>query len=321
MISKSDYEDLKMLENIHKGILSIYKKLFGLELLGKKDSFDYTSLVEELRKDRELEKNILDRIFCNLNSINAVLDKIRKEENDSSIKIEEYLVKFIGKEKDLLLARMLNTMHKIRNNFYSCIYAGTLEDYELDEDKIKGLAYSNKLMDMITFDQVRLMLSYLFENEDADLTVNIIWFKYAVAYCFPMIEDDFINNNFTVENEVYLTYPLIKKIFPEINLSKIDASIIYLSIFRFSLSILESLDNSIVTDKAAKLLAYIQQSNIKSCIAVLIYDEERQKLIGFIEESIEKLKKLPSKERIIELLEQVISTQRKSLERIRIMMY
>lgn len=217
VFTNGDFIQIENLIKVTSSIDSIYRKLYDLEINGRKYTEEYNKLIEELKISIEIEKKQYKD--CNLNYWKCVAWNYyflnKKVPIDFTNNIENVM------EQDYnyrIIRRILNTLENIMNLDFKSIKRALPLDIE---KKLKQLGiYNNdkflsKLVDSsseviysLELDILNAYLNFLEEfktkNEYEYLKKELINSKYNLSFIKKKIESDMISNNFEVSDTIYI---------------------------------------------------------------------------------------------------------------------
>lgn len=165
------FNDINMLINTISCIYDVYLKLYILESKGKKNSEEYSNLLNDLRRLAILEESILKRM-------DSSIIKFIKEEYNSELSIKVVL----KNDKDnLIKARLINDLFLVL----------TLEKEEL-------VTY------YFLVDLMKLCLKILETSNSRNIELrHIMWFS------FKELEIEALKNNFNLPSDTYLVHTML----------------------------------------------------------------------------------------------------------------
>ena len=205
MLSKDILENIKTLLAITESINETYAKLKELEINNKKDSKEYQSLIASLKSSIELEKSIYDRFPKDLDILSKIDYKISG--------IEEFWINYNLQDNFNAIIDKNNLINRrIHLNLFNRMLAIKDADFIIrvsNEDVLKNQNSQNILVINVTIirDFINTVLtilnSYLIDSKYdkiKDLLLNI---KYGLSFIYEEIENDFLENNFNINNDLY----------------------------------------------------------------------------------------------------------------------
>ena len=217
-LTKEDYENLKKLFFIVQKIKWAYDNLAILEINNKKDTEEFTKWTDYLKTLLEIEEQIYNIIGKNPKKISDILvymlgsdqyntaDVLICLNNDSE---EEILKNRVAARFDCLL----NTLPFSEEDEY--FEEDNIEDTidEVDDDLVEmaieemeaDFFYQANVDSMMEQDVINTILkmleNYINNLEFINIKDYLIKFKYKIGFSFKFIEQNFLTNNFTI-NEI-----------------------------------------------------------------------------------------------------------------------
>ena len=205
MLSKDILEDIKTLLAVTSSINETYANLKKLEIIDKKESKEYQSLMERLKSSLALEKSIYDRFPNDL----EVLSNIERLINSK----EEYWINFNLQENINAILNHHNLIKlRIHLNLFSKMLNIKNADFIInvnDEDILENQTSRNILVINATIirDFLNTLLTILnsYLNDDKYSTIKdlLLSFKYDLSFLYKELEDDFLENNFNINTNLY----------------------------------------------------------------------------------------------------------------------
>ena len=205
MLSKDILENIKTLLAVTSSINETYAKLKELEIKGEKESQEYQSLVEGLKSSLALEKSIYDRFPNNLD----ILGTIERTISDK----KESLINFNLQEKIDAIVNNHNLIKtRIHLNLFNKMLAIKDADFVInvnDKEVLKNQTSRSILIinNTVIKDFVNTILTILnlYLNNPKYHMINdlLLNFKYSLSFLYKDVEDDFLENDFNINNELY----------------------------------------------------------------------------------------------------------------------
>lgn len=214
--STKDFELLKKLLKVTKNIKLIYNDLYNLEVNNKKNSEEYRELVKTLKYHIKKEEEYYALISNKIESMYSYMDCLFPNgynEFEEEIEFLKY-----DKESDILRMRLSNKIIELINNysFEDDFYdieeelngAGEeLIDYEKEYQK--DVLIENTIKDDI-YSSILVMLNKYINNDKYSFAFNkLIKFKYNYSYMHKNVEKSMLDNNFEIDNDLYIKSILI----------------------------------------------------------------------------------------------------------------
>lgn len=222
ILTKSDYEDIRILIAISESIWESYQALAALEIDGKKETAEYQRVMEGLRSTMGMEPTLYSRLgndFTKLDSITSYFQSIGND-NLGKNRLETVIE---GSSNNMIMERIVRKMgnslslkHEINQDMKSMI-----NDLELDEDDeiVEQLSKSIKrganfmegyiaVTESMEIDKYACFLSVLKKMIESpfyrDIRTPLIMMKYRIAFVCEKIEEMMLRQNFEVLPQVYL---------------------------------------------------------------------------------------------------------------------
>lgn len=214
--STKDFELLKKLLKVTKNIKLVYNDLYNLEVNNKKNSDEYRELVKTLKYHIKKEEEYYSLISDKIESMYSYMDCLFPNgcnEFEEEIEFLKY-----DKESDILRMRLSNKINELINNysFEDDFYDSEEEVYENEEELIdyekeyqKGVLIENTIKDDI-YSSILVILNKYINNDKYSFVVNkLIEFKYNYSYMHKNAEKSMLDNNFEINNDLYIKSILI----------------------------------------------------------------------------------------------------------------
>ena len=205
MLSEDILRNIKTLLAITSSINETYSNLKELEINNKKESEEYQSLIESLKSSLELEKSIYDRFPNDLEILSNIEHTISESKN--------YWINFNLKDN---INAILNNYNLINLRIHLKLFNKMLRLKDADfvinvnnEDVLENQSSKNILIinSYIIRDFLNTLLTILNlyvnnpkYNKINDLLLN---FKYGISFLYEEIEEDFLENDFNINNNLY----------------------------------------------------------------------------------------------------------------------
>ncbi len=218
-LTKEDYENLKKLFFITKKIKWAYENLAILEIDNKKDTEEFTKWTNYLQALLELEEQIYTIIGKNPKKISDILDFILGNDPYNITDVLIYLNN--DSEEDILRTRvaarfdyLLNTIpFSEEDEYFEEEEEENEEEYteliteEAIEDMENDFFYQANVDLMLEQDVINTILkmlqNHINNSEYTNIKDDLIKFKYKLAFSFKFIEEEFLTNNFTINDTLY----------------------------------------------------------------------------------------------------------------------
>ena len=219
-----------MIYTVELIIRRTYDKLIQLELNNNKNSDTYNSLKNQLDGLKKLE----DFYFGKIDGKKAIIIE-RAIESYGYISFEDYFYKIYSTEESKnIIARI---SYKIEDILDEEDKKQALEDDDEDifDDEMDNIDYAeygeiyrhyienSHCMDILqksveydllnTF--LKILNEYIINPRYENIKSTLIRYKYLISYIFPEIEQEFIKNNFDINNNLYWGSKLIVDMYSE----------------------------------------------------------------------------------------------------------
>lgn len=214
--STKDFELLKKLLKVTKNIKLVYNDLYNLEVNNKKNSDEYRELVKTLKYHIKKEEEYYSLISDKIESMYSYMDCLFPNgcnEFEEEIEFLKY-----DKESDILRMRLSNKINELINNysFEDDFYDSEEELNDNEEELIdyekeyqKGVLIENTIKDDI-YSSILVILNKYINNDKYSFVVNkLIKFKYNYSYMHKNAEKSMLDNNFEINNDLYIKSILI----------------------------------------------------------------------------------------------------------------
>ena len=187
-----DDENVKSLLNISGSIFEVYEKLRNLEIHNLKDTPEYLKLIESLKSLKKTE-NSLYKKFDDAFKIDGIIYTFTEGEIRSNLATE--LKNIVEPSKEILIKQRicsrLARINDTNNNYWT-------------PQNIKVLNIENEVRKDIINSILKILNSYLDNQNSNDIIENLYSFKYNLGFVFEHIENDFIKQKFSINENLYL---------------------------------------------------------------------------------------------------------------------
>ncbi len=233
-LTKEDYEDVYNLLTITEQVKNIFNKLAELESKNQKDT-DYLIFSEKLQELLKEEKKGYQKIGSNIYKISAIIIWLVKFDQPDFSDILSLV--FDGNDKDLIIARVvqkLDLILKLKKDDLHLNDDTDLEDEYVDDEEIKNLVEASlpkfknpeqieaeyiataKVEMAIESDIIHTILlilnSYLNKPQYEHLSKYMVNFKYNIVFAFADYLNDYLDNDFTPEKNLYWNSTIIAQL-------------------------------------------------------------------------------------------------------------
>lgn len=319
-LNQGDIQDIEMFKNIERAILEVYYSLYELEKDGGFGTPEFQVQIERLKALKQSEDSITSRVFATKEQTQSVMEKLgEKYDFPKDDTCFAYQAGPLASKDELLGQRIVN---ETLRHFLAATMESQKEEIKcatIDpaEKCVKEAAIALSTSEnFILSDHLRVGLAIMATINNPNVKNQLLWMKYGMAYALFDLEQDLISNNFAIRPNPYLTYPLLEKMYPQINIGLAMATVNG-SAFSIALSkIARHTDFDLIyPDSMANVL--FQSAAMRASI-VLLNDEDASPLIDDINKIIESLMGNPSKSVVIKILQDVVDSRKKDREMLQI---
>lgn len=190
-MDKNDIELIKNLYDISYKVKTIYEKLASIEISHRKKSKEYDKCLELLKIVLFFENNLYKELNNDIDRISDILFYIASStQNDLE---DQIYVLSDNVESAFIEKRILEKMYLLayKNNIF---YKGFIDpELSIFKNCSNGLInYLRDYKELLDKEEIRRTLYYLSQVDDKDF----ILYKYRYIYLNPVIESEFVYNNF-----------------------------------------------------------------------------------------------------------------------------
>ncbi len=222
VLTKPDYEDIRILTAVSESIWESYQALASLEITGKKETSEYQRVMEELRSTMGMEPTLYGRLGNSFPKLSSIISYLRPMQNRDSKKdrLETILE---GQNSNMVIERIskkIDSSLSIKDEMKQDIKS-MIGELELDENDEMVEQLSKSLEDGANFmngymavaesmevDKYACFLSGLKKMIESpfyrDVREELIMIKYRMAFVCGKIEEMMLRQNFEVLPQVYL---------------------------------------------------------------------------------------------------------------------
>lgn len=222
VLTKPDYEDIRILTAVSESIWESYQALASLEIAGKKETSEYQRVMEELRSTMGMEPTLYGRLGNSFPKLSSIISYLRPMQNRDSKKdrLETILE---GQNSNMVIERIskkIDSSLSIKDEMKQDIKS-MIGELELDENDEMVEQLSKSLEDGANFmngymavaesmevDKYACFLSVLKKMIESpfyrDVREQLIMIKYRMAFVCGKIEEMMLRQNFEVFPQVYL---------------------------------------------------------------------------------------------------------------------
>ena len=198
-LNKEDYNIVESLINVSESLYENYIKLKKLEISGKKESVEYQKTINCLKTTLYLEESLYQKIENDKNSLNSLLNYfVSNPLNDLT---EEIKVTLSNNQSDLIKMRIILRLITIKDKFLN---------------HIKSVTKQLKVRTAVQMDILNTVLNilnrYLNDNNYQVIFNDLFDFKYNLSFMYKFIEEEFLNNNFNINPDLYISGNLVAEL-------------------------------------------------------------------------------------------------------------
>ena len=204
VLKKEDYEDISFLINISKSLGGIYIELTKIENKFGKNSKEYQEHLNSLKSLINVENNIYNGMKKEFNKCLAFIEYLENLMGNK-IDVDNYAIIFddiYSNEFLRIIIRLKKYVLETEEKFETL---NGFPDENIKQPITKAFAYSSKIFSVVQMDSLRCFLAILNKDNLNELCIDM---KYKISYLFPEIEDEFLDNNFDINNNPYISAQL-----------------------------------------------------------------------------------------------------------------
>lgn len=207
-LTEKDYQILKELLKINKKIKSIYDNLYKLEICHSKDNEEYKEVIKSLKQEIIKENKIYELIGKDIERLYAYANYIFP--NGICELDEEIEVLKNDNSSELIKLRVAKRINDLINEFvfedFEDEYDSLNCDDEMDcEEEFRKDCLIQKTIEEDIVNTILVILNKYINNPNCSIVKDkLIKFKYNVAYTNKIIEYYILNNNFIINDNLYL---------------------------------------------------------------------------------------------------------------------
>lgn len=225
-LTPQDLQDIEELLIISQRIKFIYDKLSLLESSLKKYTDEYTKLIDELKIILKKENEIYIRIGDNPVKLSELLFKLFDCDQPNAVdtfnhardnNLKELIKARIGARLEKTLTDADFSEDEEIDEEIACLDYDAAEALSSDEagissimdmeDVEKQFKYMSSLEDSAEIDVLNTILAilnkYIHDSNYQAIRLFLIRFKYMLSFAFQKVEQDFLENNFEINSDLY----------------------------------------------------------------------------------------------------------------------
>ena len=214
---EENFELVEKFINISSSIESLYKRLYKLEMEGKKDTPLYKKTLEYLTVITEAEKEIYDKEIRDCSRCATIIGIVMKDKLEDRGIMDDTSCVVNHDYKDRVYKRVLNNLFNkmILNKESLQTLVNKLYEVGVDEqDNIREMYNKAAIHSYLEEDALRGYLSFLndYIPDYKIYNADLIGSKYNISFINKSIEEDMIRNDFNISNDYFTTSKLISQI-------------------------------------------------------------------------------------------------------------
>ena len=275
MLNKDINDNINTLLAVTSSINDTYAKLKELEIKGQKESKEYKRLIECLKSSLELEKSIYDRFPNDLDTLVKIIREVTKN--------KDFFINFDLKENidaiinnyDLITRRiylrLLNKMLEIKDADF---IIGTNNPDILENQSARNILILHSLIIKDYINTVLVILNKaLYDEKYKNINNLLLNVKYSLAFLYDNVENDFLENNFNINNDLYWGATAMGDFYhlDREKLKEIQKGTVYGIYYEKIDNIIKTILNDRSSDKEIFIYA-ISEILIRACL--LFYDDK-----------------------------------------------
>ena len=204
ILKKEDYEDISFLINVSKALGEIYKELYEIENKLGKNSKEYQECLKRLNSFIDIENNIYNGIKNSFNKCLVIIEYL-EESIKNKINVDRYSIIFDNVYSNELLRIIIKLKKNMFESEEKIVSLIEFPDENVKQPIVKAFAYSSRIFSVAKLDTLKCFLAILKKDNLNEFYTEM---KYKISYLFPEIEEEFLDNNFEVNNNPYVSAQL-----------------------------------------------------------------------------------------------------------------
>lgn len=204
ILKKEDYEDISFLINVSKALGEIYKELYEIENKLGKNSKEYQECLKRLNSFIDIENNIYNGIKNSFNKCLVIIEYL-EESIKNKINVDKYSIIFDNVYSNELLRIIIKLKKNMFESEEKIVSLIEFPDENVKQPIVKAFAYSSRIFSVAKLDTLKCFLAILKKDNLNEFYTEM---KYKISYLFPEIEEEFLDNNFEVNNNPYVSAQL-----------------------------------------------------------------------------------------------------------------
>jgi len=216
-LEKKDFEQINNLIKTTSSIDNLYKKIYALEIDGKKDSEDYKKLLDYLNIAIEVETKLYNEYNLNSSKCIAWAEYLLSDrlpdgfENDmESIMKQDYSNRIIRRILSVLVHKIVSNHKNVKEMLPTEIMELMKQLGMPNPDKIVSQAVYSSIEIQKAFEKdilnsyLAFLQEFLQKEEYRNFRSQLINSKYNIAFINKEIENSMISNNFDIPDTLYV---------------------------------------------------------------------------------------------------------------------
>ncbi len=205
MLSKDILENIQTLLAVTSSINETYTKLDELEANDKKENSEYKSYIASLKSSLELEKSIYERFPNDLD----VLSKIEYVINDNkdywlNFNLQENIDAILNHNNYIKLRIHLKLFNKMLGIKNAEFIINTNDKDVLNKQSTRSILIINATVIRDFLNTLVVILNSYLNDPKYNVIKNLLLdVKYGISYLYEEIENDFLENNFNINSDLY----------------------------------------------------------------------------------------------------------------------
>ena len=195
-LTNEDYEEVESLKNIEFLILDHYENIRNLEINGEKESEEYDSIKESLESLLSIEKTMYKKLN-NLKKIDSMIDYLTDYENIGALDKEMPII--LGKDNNKLVNLRVVLMLIEKGNYLRKLY----NKISHKEDRTLLVELNHEVKKDVINTMLTILNMYINDFRYMNISDKLINLKYNLGFIYNYIEDDYLDNDFEINKNLY----------------------------------------------------------------------------------------------------------------------
>lgn len=215
-LSKEDINQINYSITLSSFIEKLYEQLYNLEIDGKKETKEYNRLIGILKLQTDLEKKYYEKINLDYQKAKSwygyLLVTHIKTNNISEIDSiinqdysKRHIKRVLNNLLDIILSNPKNLIEKIPEDVYKSIEQLDIEDVEtiLSNSLDKSVSIERNLEKDVYNTFLCILEEFINNSSFNSIKNELLKVKYNLSFIYTRIEQNLLNNNFTIFDDVY----------------------------------------------------------------------------------------------------------------------